>query len=100
MPRSAAYLFRRGLLTAAFSFLASAAFVEAASDDWFYRSWPSDEGLPDNTVSGLAQTPDGFLWIGTASGLARFEGTRFENFAPTNFVAPPNRATIVMLLSR
>src|SRR5207302_10645025 len=62
--------------------------------------WQSDEGLPDNTVYGLAQTPDGYLWIGTASGLARFEGVHFENFFPTNFVASPNRGTIVMLRSR
>lgn len=83
-----------------FLLVASSSLVWAASNDWFYRSWPSDEGLPDNTVSGLAQTPDGFLWIGTPSGLARFEGSRFESFAPTNFVAPPNRGTIAMLLSR
>jgi ligand-binding sensor domain-containing protein len=80
--------------------LASTAPASAASDDWFYRSWQSDEGLPDNTVYGLAQTSDGYLWIGTASGLARFEGIRFENFSPTNFVAPPNRGTMAMLLSR
>jgi signal transduction histidine kinase/ligand-binding sensor domain-containing protein len=80
--------------------LALTAPAKAASGDWFYRSWQSDEGLPDNTVYGLAQTSDGYLWIGTASGLARFEGLRFENFAPTNFVAPPNRGTMVMLRSR
>ena len=67
---------------------------------WFARSWQSDDGLPNNTISGLAQTPDGYLWLGTPSGLVRFDGLRFEDFSPTNFVAPPNRGTIAMLRGR
>ncbi|MEY4387053.1 MAG: hypothetical protein RLY20_2336 [Verrucomicrobiota bacterium] len=39
--------------------------------------WQSDEGLPHNTVRAIAQTPDGFLWVGTEKGLARFDGHRF-----------------------
>lgn len=37
-----------------------------------------DRGLPHNTVLSLAQTPDGFLWIGTWEGLVRFDGARFK----------------------
>lgn len=44
------------------------------------RHWDRDDGLPDNSVLSLLQTPDGFLWIGTADGLARFDGLRFEVF--------------------
>ena len=72
----------------------------ATNSLWFARSWQSDEGLPNNTISGLAQTPDGYLWLGTPSGLVRFDGIRFEDFSPTNFVAPPNRGAIAMLLGR
>ena len=67
---------------------------------WFAHSWQSDDGLPNNTISGVAQTSDGYLWLGTPSGLVRFDGIRFENFSPTNFVAPPNRGTIAMIRSR
>ncbi len=48
------------------------------------RTWQTDEGLPDNVVQAVAQTQDGYLWVGTHSGLARFDGTRFTTFNPTN----------------
>ncbi|MEI2722865.1 MAG: two-component regulator propeller domain-containing protein [Verrucomicrobiota bacterium] len=41
------------------------------------RVWQTDEGLPHNTVHAIAQTPDGYLWVGTRAGLARFDGVRF-----------------------
>jgi ligand-binding sensor domain-containing protein/signal transduction histidine kinase len=41
------------------------------------RTWQSDEGLPDNLVQAITQTADGFLWVGTRAGLARFDGTEF-----------------------
>lgn len=46
--------------------------------------WTADEGLPDSSVTALAQTPDGYLWIGTYNGLVRFDGTRFVTFDPAN----------------
>jgi ligand-binding sensor domain-containing protein len=45
---------------------------------WVARVWQTEEGLPDNNVTGLAQTPEGYLWVGTQNGLARFDGTRFQ----------------------
>ncbi len=39
--------------------------------------WTADHGLPHNTVLSLAQTKDGYLWIGTWEGLVRFDGSRF-----------------------
>ncbi len=44
------------------------------------RSWYADDGLPSNDVHAIAQTPDGFLWVGTECGLARFDGVRFVTF--------------------
>src|SRR5262245_23254816 len=41
------------------------------------RIWQTDDGLPHNSVFALAQTGDGYLWIGTHEGLARFDGVRF-----------------------
>jgi len=41
------------------------------------RGWQTDEGLPHNSVNAVAQTPDGYLWVGTREGLARFDGVRF-----------------------
>ncbi len=44
------------------------------------RTWTTEQGLPQNFVSAIAQTPDRFLWIGTYGGLARFDGVRFRTF--------------------
>jgi len=41
------------------------------------RIWQTDEGLPQNSVHAIAQTRDGYLWVGTREGLARFDGVRF-----------------------
>ena len=45
--------------------------------NWSLRSWQVDNGLPDNIVTGVAQTADGYLWVATHGGLARFDGVRF-----------------------
>ncbi len=42
--------------------------------------WQTEQGLPLNTVQCLLQTRDGYLWVGTGGGLARFDGVRFETY--------------------
>ena len=52
----------------------------AASSDlrqYEFQAWQSDDGLPDTTVEAIAQTDDGYLWVGTRRGLARFDGVSF-----------------------
>jgi signal transduction histidine kinase/ligand-binding sensor domain-containing protein len=44
-----------------------------------HDTWTSKEGAPE-FVQALAQTTDGFLWLGTPAGLFRFDGSRFEPF--------------------
>ena len=46
--------------------------------------WRVNDGLPQNEIRGLAQTPDGYLWIATLDGLARFDGVRFTTFNKAN----------------
>jgi ligand-binding sensor domain-containing protein/signal transduction histidine kinase len=48
------------------------------------RAWQTDEGLPHNLVRAITQTPDGYLWVGTRLGLARFDGIRFTCFDAKN----------------
>jgi signal transduction histidine kinase/ligand-binding sensor domain-containing protein len=45
-----------------------------------HQSWTTENGLPQNTVQALAQTRDGFLWLGVESGLVRFDGISFQDF--------------------
>src|SRR4051812_2605994 len=44
------------------------------------KTWLATDGLPQSSVTALARTPDGYLWVGTAGGLARFDGVRFVNY--------------------
>lgn len=43
-----------------------------------FRTWKTEDGLPNNSVTAITQTPDGFLWLGTYNGLARFDGVNFH----------------------
>jgi signal transduction histidine kinase/ligand-binding sensor domain-containing protein len=52
--------------------------------DYVVRNWTTADGLPENSVRSIVETPDGYLWMSTAYGLARFDGVRFENFDPAN----------------
>ncbi|BCX47117.1 hypothetical protein HAHE_10250 [Haloferula helveola] len=48
------------------------------------RSWSIDDGLPGNSCTTIAQTPDGYLWLGSNAGLTQFNGTRFKSFNTDN----------------
>jgi ligand-binding sensor domain-containing protein len=58
----------------------------AAPEPQPYRidEWQVDQGLPQSSVTSIVQTRDGYLWLGTFSGLVRFDGTRFKVFTPDN----------------
>ena len=48
--------------------------------DYVVRAWQAEDGLPLSTVAAVAQTRDGYVWVGTYAGLARFDGVRFTVF--------------------
>ncbi len=49
-----------------------------------HEVWLTENGLPQNTVHAIAQTRDGYIWIGTEEGLARFDGVKFTIFDKQN----------------
>lgn len=53
--------------------------------DLTLRAWNKQQGLPDDSVTSVLQTRDGYLWVGTSSGLARFDGIRFAVMSPQNW---------------
>jgi hypothetical protein len=55
--------------------------------------WQAPDGLPEQTVQAFAQTPDGYLWIGTTGGLLRFDGAHFTVFDRQNTPDLNARAT-------
>jgi diguanylate cyclase (GGDEF)-like protein len=52
--------------------------------------WQTEQGLPLNTVQSVFQTRDGYLWVGTAGGLSRFDGVRFTTY---DFAQAPEMAS-------
>jgi signal transduction histidine kinase/ligand-binding sensor domain-containing protein len=66
-------------------FLASILVVQSAEtsggSDFMVKTWGLDEGMPVASVTDVAQTPNGYLWIGTMrGGLVRFDGSQFVSF--------------------
>jgi signal transduction histidine kinase/ligand-binding sensor domain-containing protein len=68
------------LATALFLPLAAANDTEGAISHYIRDHWGTDKGFPGGTVSAIAQTSDGYLWIGTEKGLIRFDGLNFRLF--------------------
>ena len=51
-----------------------------ALSQYVHSMWDSERGLPQNSVSAIVQTRDGYIWFGTQEGLVRFDGVRFTVF--------------------
>lgn len=72
-------------------------FAKTQIDDQFLKKrWTTEEGLPQNTVSSMVQTSDGYLWLGTFGGLVRFDGVNFKIFNTIN--TPALRSNRIMSL--
>src|SRR5690242_12086877 len=59
--------------------------------------WTADNGLPSSSVYSIVQTKDGFLWIGTSDGLARFDGIEFERYTQTDSPALSDPSIFTLL---
>lgn len=93
--RSSGFILALGLGLAG---LAPAGARAVGNADFITRLWQMEDGLPHNNVEAVAQTPDGYLWVGTSAGLARFDGVRFVVFDTNN--APALRSDYVRSLCR
>src|SRR5205823_9756344 len=73
------------MFAAASAALAASSLHETAALPTFVsRTWRTQDGLPESRIRALAQAPDGYLWIGTPGGLARFDGVRFVVYSRFN----------------
>ncbi|HLI84924.1 MAG TPA: two-component regulator propeller domain-containing protein [Bryobacteraceae bacterium] len=57
------------------------------------KLWTQQNGLPQDTIRAIGQTTDGYLWLGTDEGLARFDGYDFTVFNKENSKLPSNTIT-------
>ena len=62
--------------------------------------WQGQHGLPENSVACLTESRDGFLWVGTGDGLARFDGAEFFVFDDRSAVANRNLTIRALCASR
>jgi ligand-binding sensor domain-containing protein/signal transduction histidine kinase len=78
---------------------ASTSLAESTNSAWSVHTWQSDDGLPNNNISSLAQTADGYLWAANSSQLARFDGVQFETFSSKVFGVNSSQRVHVLLRS-
>ncbi len=69
-----------GLVGVCFAVSASALDPARAVSQYLYDSWGTERGWPGGSITAIAQTSDGYLWIGTDKGLVRFDGLNFQQF--------------------
>lgn len=57
---------------------------------YVHRIWQVQQGLPESSIYAILQTRDGYLWLGTQTGLVRFDGVRFTPLESIYPSAPSN----------
>src|SRR4029453_16666038 len=72
------------MLRVAMCLLAIVGLASPARAQYRFEPWTADTGLPQNIITGLHQSPEGYLWIATLDGLARFDGVRFTVYNKSN----------------
>jgi signal transduction histidine kinase/ligand-binding sensor domain-containing protein len=95
------------LLAATFSFFAVACCASVLALDptldisqYAHTSWKVRDGFPKGAVFSIAQTPDGYLWIGTEFGLFRFDGVRAVPWQSADGQRLPGNFINVLLTAR
>ncbi len=87
-----------GLAAVCFSVSASAVDPTRTVSQYLHDSWGTERGWPGGSITSIAQTSDGYLWIGTDKGLVRFDGLNFHQFErahPDPILIGPVRTLLV-----
>lgn len=71
--------------------------ADAPGSEYLVSTWQPEDGLPQSTVTCAVQTRDGYLWLGTFDGLARFDGLRFTVFGAHNTPALKSNRILALL---
>lgn len=89
----AASFLSAGLMVFSFPSVLLALDPHKALTQYTRTAWTVAEGLPQDSVRVMTQTRDGYLWLGTSEGLARFDGYEFVNYTEENGALPYNSVT-------
>ena len=63
---------------------------------FYYSFWSEKDGAPTD-IGAVAQTKDGYLWIGATRGLFRFDGVKFEEYQPPPGVELPSHSIFSLM---
>jgi signal transduction histidine kinase len=63
---------------------------------YFIQQYNDQNGLPQNSVNGIARDKDGFIWLATEGGLVRFDGRKFYTFDNTNLNVNSSRVNYIL----
>jgi ligand-binding sensor domain-containing protein len=87
-----------GLVGVCFAVSVSALDPTRALPQYLHDWWGTERGWPGGSITAVAQTSDGYLWIGTDKGLVRFDGLNFHQFErahPDPILIGPVRTLLV-----
>jgi ligand-binding sensor domain-containing protein len=80
--------------------IASALNPSLGIDQYAHTAWTIRGGFFKNRITAIAQTPDGYLWLGTEFGLLRFDGIRSTPWQPPAHQELPGEYVGRLLTSR
>lgn len=69
-------------------------------NQYAHTAWRIREGFSKGFIYSIAQTPDGYLWLGTEDGLLRFDGVRNARWQPSAGEHLPNNQIVRLLVTR
>jgi len=67
--------------------------------NYIHHTWTTRDGLPQDTIYSIVQDGQGFIWMGTGKGLARFDGLEFKIFNKSNTPAIKNDAITTLFIA-
>ncbi|HKF59378.1 MAG TPA: two-component regulator propeller domain-containing protein [Blastocatellia bacterium] len=86
-----------GLLLVCFACPAWALDPNRLVSEYVREGWDAERGFPGGSVHAIAQTPDGYLWLGSENGLVRFDGLNFRLFNHRNSPGLPDAPIIDLM---
>src|SRR5687768_16877699 len=90
------------LIAAILLLSAPAAALNPAHDinQYGHTAWTLRDGVLKGLPRTIAQTPDGYLWLGTDRGLLRFDGVQFAPWQPPDGASLPSSVIVKLLSAR
>ena len=62
--------------------------LQLAGQNYYFEQYGAKEGLSASKVYTVIQDANEFIWLGTGSGVTRFDGLHFENFSTSDRLSP------------